>query len=218
MDQSPKKYVVKSVGPEGVANTVLMEKAWENAHDLEAFVQPWGNAICPKMTFRALHDDNNLFLRYDVQDAEVLVYEAGGGKMEVTQSDRVEIFMACDPKLEQYYCLEIDPKGRVLDYQASFHRQFEYSWQWPDNQLSIETSIEQEKYTVQVAIGKNSLKQLGLLAGNRMLAGIYLGHCQSLPNADNTASILNWITWIDPQLEHPDFHVPGTFGVLELVD
>ncbi|TMU57029.1 sugar-binding protein [Flagellimonas algicola] len=189
---------------------------WESAERLQNFHQPWGQEECPEILFKALHDDRFLYLRYKVQDANPLLFEGGNGKMDVTQSDRVEIFLSTDPQLRTYYCLEIDPSGRILDYSASYHRIFNYQWTWPDGHIFVITDIGSTDYQVDIRISKQSLNQLGLINNNTLCAGIYLGHCAALPEEGKQNARLNWLSWIDPLLENPDFHVPPTFGTLKL--
>jgi hypothetical protein len=45
-------------------------------------------------------------------------------KLEVVNSERVEIFFRKDEALTPYYGLELDANGRVLDYEAEYHRKF----------------------------------------------------------------------------------------------
>lgn len=189
---------------------------WESAERLQTFHQPWGKEECPEILFKALHDNEFLYLRYQVQDPDVLLFEGGNGKMDVTQSDRVEIFLSTDPQLKTYYCLEIDPSGNILDYSATYHRIFDFQWTWPDGHIFVATDIGSSDYEVDIRISKQSLNQLGLIKDNALCAGIYLGHCIALPDKGKQNAKLNWLTWIDPLVENPDFHVPTSFGILKL--
>jgi hypothetical protein len=132
--------------------------------------------------------------------------------MEVVHSERIELFFRANEKMQPYYCLEIDPHGRILDYKAKLYREFDKSWQWPDS-LSIKALIEDENYTVQGVISLLVLKQLGLINNGQIEIGLYRGHCTKLNG--NNASI-KWISWVDPKTKRPDFHVPSSFGILKL--
>lgn len=47
----------------------------------------------------------------------------------------------------QYYCMEIDPSGHVMDYSASYYRKFDYEWNFKSLEIC---SIKDEKgYIVQ---------------------------------------------------------------------
>ena len=209
-------YTVKTINTGSQPCDFPSNSVWESAETLNTFHQPWGEEDCPQIQFKALHDSQFLYLRYKIQDTNVLLFYGSNEKMDVTKSDRVEIFMAKDPALQTYYCLEIDPSGRILDYSASYHRNFNYHWTWPEGTIFVETDIEVTGYKVDVKISKESLQQLGLLNNHIIHAGIYLGHCASLPKTENMEVQFNWLTWIDPKLDNPDFHVPASFGILEL--
>jgi hypothetical protein len=88
-------------------------------------------------------------------------------------------------------------------------------WSWPAGQLIIKTSRTSDGYVVEVAISKSSLNQMGLIKGKTMEAGLYRGNCVSLVGNQAT---FKWISWIKPDSEKPDFHIPSSFGVLSLQD
>jgi hypothetical protein len=52
------------------------------------------------MSFRALWDDTNLYFRFDVETPSALTYVKDNNKMEVVDSDRVEIFFRRDARME----------------------------------------------------------------------------------------------------------------------
>ncbi|MEX0361413.1 MAG: sugar-binding protein [Allomuricauda sp.] len=214
--QQTKVYSIRKIKVAEPSTTFPNNNLWKSAESLHTFHQPWRQEKCPEILFKALHDDEYLYLKYVVQDAHVLLYDGDNGKMDVTQSDRVEIFISADPQLQSYYCLEIDPSGRILDYSASYHREFDYQWTWPDGHIFVTADIGSTDYQVDIRISKHSLNQLGLIHNNAFYAGIYLGHCVALPDEGKQNARLNWLTWIDPLVEDPDFHVPSSFGILEL--
>ena len=84
------------------------------------FTFPWSDQPAPKTTFRALTDDGRLHFAFDVEDADVIVADEWTGEATVDGEDRVELFFAKDESLTSYWCLEIDPAGRVHDYHARF--------------------------------------------------------------------------------------------------
>jgi hypothetical protein len=115
--------------------------------------------------------------------------------------------------LPWYYCLEMDATGRVLDYRASYYRKMDYSWEWPNSQFTIKTAKAPDGYTVEIAIGIRSLRELGLLRNKRLLAGLFRAERKSMK--EGTAG-LHWISWVNPGSAKPDFHIPAAFGVLVL--
>ena len=80
--------------------------------------------------------------------------------MSVAGGERVEIFFAEDKNLHNYYCVEINPKGHVLDYQASTYRKFNTDWDFPG--LDVATMINDDGYVVEAKIPRQTLVDLKL--------------------------------------------------------
>ena len=175
----------------------LKDSIWEQANLNTDFSFPWEDETAPQTSFRALYDDDNFYFRFDVEDANVLTYVVEDDKMEVVNSDRVEIFFRQNDKLNPYYCLEMDARGRVLDYATRYYRDFDYQWQWPGvDKLYVTASENKEGYVVEGAIGLSSLKELGLLKDNVLEAGLYRGYCMKLPDPE---AQLRWINGHYPE-------------------
>src|SRR6185295_1059455 len=101
---------------------------WQRAEVLRAFSFPWSGRAAPATEFRAFADAERLYFAFDVTDDDVVVEKEFTGESTLDREDRVEIFFVRDPALERYFCLEIDPLGRVHDYTASYYRKFDSSW------------------------------------------------------------------------------------------
>jgi len=69
-----------------------MNPVWEQANVNVDFSFPWEDVRAPKTSFRALYDDNYFYFRFDVDDDNILIHVKEDHKMEVVNSDRVEIF------------------------------------------------------------------------------------------------------------------------------
>ena len=82
-------------------------------------------------------------------------------------------------------------------------------WNWPAKDIEIQSSVENDYFTVEIAITLDSLSELGLLKGNRLETGIYRAKYKQ--QADETYEP-TWITWVDPKTEVPDFHIASSFG------
>lgn len=188
---------------------------WKKAVELTDFIYPWEKETPPFTSFKALHSKNWLYLLYKVKDDHINVLVKTNEKSEVISSDRVEIFFRKDEHMLPYYGLEMDPNGRVFDYLAEYHRKFTSTWSWPAGELIIKANKVTDGYTVEVAISKKSLKQLELLKGNRIEAGLYRGNCVEITEDD---SKIKWISWVRPDSQTPNFHIPSSFGVLMLED
>jgi hypothetical protein len=197
------------------ANKIKHSLNWDDAFVLTGFSYPWSLQPPPEMTFRALWDDARFYFRFDVKTMSVLTYAHNNNKMEVVDSDRVELFFKCDDRLDPYYCLEIDPLGRVLDYRASYYRKFDYEWQWPgDNQLQIKSNFTESGYIVEGSLTMASLRELNLLNNNQLQAGLFRGECLKIRDPQSSFA---WISWVKPESVRPDFHIPSSFGVINLV-
>lgn len=186
---------------------------WATAEILTRFTFPWENREAPKTEFRALWDETHLHFRFDCQDDDLVLPDGPTAKDRVIDSDRVEIFFAPDLSLKPYFCLEMSPRGDVMPYEARFYR--EINWDWQCEGLQIDAHIENNHYTVSGSIPLDTLRQLKVLRSREMHAGIYRAEFHH--KADGSVHS-GWIPWVNPHTERPDFHVPGSFGVLELVD
>ena len=206
-------YHVKRVKPGTVDVHSLSEKPWQQAEKLSAFAYPWQQDAPPPTLFRALWDDEWLYLRYDVTDDSVMVLVKTNGKLETGASDRVEIFMNINDSMQPYYCLEMDANGRVLDYKAEYYRVMHYNWQWPAHGLIVKTQRTGKGYIVQAALSIATLKALGLLNNTSLHAGLFRADCTGFING---RANLHWISWIKPASAQPDFHIPSAFGQLIL--
>jgi hypothetical protein len=181
---------------------------------LKDFICPWSPEKPAGMTFRALWNDLRFYFRFDITSSKILTYTSTNNKMEVVDSDRVEIFFRSNNQLDPYYCLELDPLGRILDYKARYYREFEYGWQWPGEQLEVQTGFTPYGYFVEGSISLSSLKELDLLHNQVLEAGLFRGECLKLPDPEST---FNWMSWVKPESHRPDFHLPSAFGRIKLV-
>jgi hypothetical protein len=156
------------------------------------------------------HDFDWLYFAFDVVDIEI-TYNNDSEESSVNVSDRVELFFAQDTKLEKmYYCIEIDPQGKVMDYSALHYRQFDYKWDL--QAMKIATRIDNDQYFVEGAISLDQIRKLGLLSSDgKLIMGFYRGDFASSEDTNP-----NWWSWIDPKTNDPDFHVCTSFGSLYL--
>ena len=214
-NETTKTYSVKKLSGEEITLTGKGESPqWKSGTELTDFIYPWEKETPPLTAFKALHSKDWLYCFYKVVDENVLVLVKANEKSEVIYSDRVEIFFRKDEKMQPYYGLELDPNGRVYDYEAEFHRKFNPTWTWPAGQLIVKASRTTDGYIVELAVSKESLKQLGLLKGNKIEAGIFRGECIEL--IEGADSKIKWISWVKPNSETPNFHIPSAFGLLVL--
>lgn len=186
---------------------------WLAAEIIHDFVFPWENRPAPKTEFRALWDEKHFHFRFECQDDDLVLPDVPASKERVLGSDRVEIFFTPDLSLKPYYCLEMTPKGDVLAYKASFYR--ETDWDWQCEGLQIATKIENNHYTVTGSLPLDTLREISVLkpGSPEILAGIYRAEFHHQPDG---AIHSGWMPWVNPQTARPDFHVPASFGMIEL--
>lgn len=185
---------------------------WKGSNVLTSFSSPWTDAPVPAIIFRAVHDTRYFYFRFDVIDTDIIASRKHlKNKMAVLESDRVEIFFRSDRNMKPYYCLEMDPAGRVLDYKAEYHRNFDYDWSWPD--ITVRSVYCLNGYKVWGKIPLGMLRSMNLLKDNKIEAGLFRGKCLKTPDGETA---FNWISWAKPDSETPDFHVPSAFGKLEM--
>ncbi|MBN2295241.1 MAG: carbohydrate-binding family 9-like protein [Pirellulales bacterium] len=193
----------------------LNEAAWEKANLLDDFTFPWNDAKAPATHFRAIVDNEKLYFSYQVWDEDIVLVEPYKHKNDSEGEDRVEVVVSCDRELKRYFAAEIDGRGRVLDFQSSYHRQFDFSWSWPT--LETAGTITDEGYNVEGSIPLETLESLGLgslLSGDDLIIGLFRAEFSHGPDGE---TIEDWISWAQPQVSEPDFHVPSGFGTARVV-
>ncbi|MBB5035124.1 carbohydrate-binding family 9-like protein [Prosthecobacter vanneervenii] len=187
---------------------------WSMAESLTDFSFPWEENAAPFTEFRALWDERHLHFRFDCHDDDIVLPDGADAKERVLGSDRVEIFLSPDLSLKPYFCLEMSPRGDVLDYEAHFYR--EMNWDWRCAGLSLSAEMMGNRYTVTGSIPLDTLRTLQVLKADsrEFYAGLYRAEFSHRPDGSVQSG---WMPWVNPQTERPDFHVPASFGILELV-
>jgi uncharacterized membrane-anchored protein len=213
---------------------------WAKANVERQFSFPWKKDVAaPPTEFRALYDNEYFYFTFQAEDADIVAVDAMEDKKDIVLEDRVELIFSCDDRMQKYYCLEIDSKGRVYDYSGSFYRNFDSDWKWPG--LETKSSTTPNGYIVEGRIPLKSFEELGLRgpknhyarSNDEMYFGIFRAEFshdrsgkpveqhESIHNLgrklDGPPPVMDWISWIDPKTKEPDFHVPGALGHLELV-
>jgi len=194
----------------------LDEPDWKKAHCERDFSFPWEAKAAFATEFRSFFDDEFFYFSFRVHDEDVVVEKKFDSESVMDKEDRVEIFFACDDNLKEYFCFEVDPLGRVHDYSASYYRKFDSSWNCPG--ISTAGSITKQGYIVEGSIPLKTLEALGLpmLASGHMLkAGLFRAEFN---RGQDSKPEEHWISWIEPDTEQPDFHVPSAFGCFQKVE
>lgn len=158
---------------------------------------PWG--ISDNNTrFDSHCTAERFFFSFDVEDSTLLYYDNLNTETDVCDEDRVEVFFCQDPKLRKpYYCAELDPLGRVMDYKAEYYRQLDYEWNF--STLEIESGITAWGYRVNGSIALEELRDLGLKLDKGFAMGVF--------QADFCAGKdPQWYSLATPALAEADFH------------
>ena len=190
------------------------KRPWETAGVLSDFVFPWEDREPPRTEFRALWNEERFYFRFDCDDDDLVLAPGADAKEKVIGSDRVEIFLAPELDLQPYYSLEMDPRGEVLDYEGRYYRKINWDWRCPG--LELQAQRGPGGYAVEGSIPLATLRDLQILKPEQSTfhAGVY--RAEFSHEADGIHE--GWMAWVDPGTEKPDFHVPSSFGVFELVD
>jgi hypothetical protein len=190
---------------------------WSLATCLSDFSFPWEETAPAPTEFRALWTPERLHFRFDCRDDELVLGAGATEKARVLGSDRVEIFVTPDLGLEPYFCLEMAPSGDTYGYRARSYRQFDDDFTWQGLELSQRIDRDRNRYQVEGSLPLASLRALGVLKpdAREFFAGLYRAEFSQEPDG---GVHFGWMSWVDPQTATPDFHVPSSFGVLELCD
>lgn len=193
---------------------IFDQSIWKNANCLTDFSSPWNNDLVSKIEFRALWNTENLYFNFRVFDTDIYIDEKDNSIDSIGNSDRVELFFRANDSLNPYYCLEIDTSARLMDFEAKPNKDFDFSWKWPKEDLSITASKDAVSFTIEGRISIESLNKLNLIQNNRIETGIFRAKFSKDEN-QNYEPI--WISWVNPNTETPNFHIASSFGKLILM-
>lgn len=180
---SPKEQGLLSVGSEPVTLTGLFAP-WDGIED---------NTI-----FTCSADSARFYFSYEVVDSTITLVEPFTGELDVNPEDRVEIFFSTSLEMDPYFCLEIDPMGRVMDYSCRYYRQYDYDWDMPS--LEVASDFTDDGYEITGSLSKAVLQELGINLDN-----FYMGIFRADFHHDRPE---NWLSRLAPYRESPDFHIP----------
>ena len=210
------------------------ESVWTEAAVEKRFSFPWEQSSAPETEFRALCDDRNFYFSFRVHDADIVVLERLRDESDEVLEDRVEIFLCLDEQMKDYFCFEVDSRGRVFDYRGSYYRRFDAKWKFEG--FETKAMPLQNGYEIEGRVLLKDIVALGfpeLRPGVKIRCGLYRAEFshdrsgklvvqrESIHNlgrqVDGPLPIEKWMSWVDPRIKEPDFHVPATLGWLEIV-
>ncbi len=211
------------------------EAPWSKAAVEKGFTFPWKNAPAPATEFRAVCDAGNLYFTFRIEDADIVVLDTLRDEEDAVFEDRGELYFSRDDRMTDYYCIEVDSKGRAFDYRGAYYRKLDPGY----NMAGVETAASpiDQGYQIEGRLPLAGFDALGfprLKPGGKIRFGIYraeFSHDRSGKPVVQRESIHNrgrqldgpppieaWMSWIDPKTEEPDFHVPTSLGWLEIVN
>lgn len=189
------------------------DNLWSRAKVLTDFSSPWKGVKDTKTEFKALWDEDNLFFCFHVFDNTIHIDDTENGYNSINASDRVELFFRLNESLNPYYCLEIDPSPRIMDFKAQANKNFNFNWNWPKTDLLVKSYSNNKSFSVEGKISMASLEALNLINDRKIETGIF--RAKHYKTKDSIYKPV-WITWVDPETESPNFHTPSSFGILKL--
>lgn len=211
-----KKYTVNRIENKSLVLTGKGEHSqWNKAEVLTDFVSAWEYEEPAKMEFKVLWDSEKLYFNFKVFDNEVHINQKDDSIDSIGNSDRVELFFRIDASLNPYYCLEIDPTPRIMDFMAFPNKNFDFNWSWPKNDIVVKSDIQTSFFTVEGSISLVSLRKFNLIKENKMEAGIFRAKYNKQKDLTFEPT---WISWVNPKTETPNFHIASSFGVLNLIE
>ena len=189
----------------------MSEKNWKDANVLSDFCLPWDKKFAQETQFKATFDESYLYFLFYSKDSNLVVLENISEEQDIAKEDRIEIYLSASESLDEYFCFEVDPYGRVLDYKAKFYRKFDRKWNI--NQLIVESKITDDGFNTAMAIPLKALKEMNIDISKHFYVGLFRA------DLENSSSGLkeNWISWVEPKTSEPDFHVPEALGLFSLI-
>lgn len=180
----------------------LEKKEWASVDSIKGFLAPWSPVGKDGTVFKYFCSDLYFNFCFSVADNTMTTCEIKE-EYSVASEDRVELFFNATSDWNKYYSLEMDPLGHTLDYMASYHRKFDFSWNF--NKVDVSAHLTPQGYIVEGRIPLSDLEKLGIKGS--FYLGVFRADFRNDKEEDAT-----WYSWVKPISELPDFHIPSAFG------
>ncbi len=178
---------------------------WDKTKSTKGLTNPWGPTGKDATLFDHQIEDGYFNFYFKTVDS-TLSMSPYIEELSVTKGDRVELFFSPREDLSEYYCVEINPRGDILDYSAEYYRKFNEKWAF--RSLFVKTLISDHEYIVEGKISLDELRSLGLM--DTVHLGVFRADFQD-------GGMVDWYTKAIPDSKTPDFHVPTAFEKIPLV-
>ena len=195
----------------------LDEPIWQKCQLLTDFSLPWEPGVTPQKTeFRAFCDAENLYFAYKAFEETPMIAEEWTGKTTLNKEDRVEIYFSPDWEMKLYYCIEIDPLGRVHDFRGTRPGGFDSSWTCEGLKVAATRGEEKDNrfYIVEGLIPLKTLRSWGM-PENMLPVGLFRADLERTPYSRYHS---HWMSWVDLRGHKVSFHMPEALGVFEIQD
>lgn len=144
--------------------------------------------------------DGRFGFRFRVLDSTVQAVETVTYKRDLERGDRVEVFFSPTADMsKRYYCAEIDPRGRVLDYSICYPRQFDYTWSF--RTLEKKAMLTPDGYVVEGSVAVEELQSFGI-DPKRFWIGVFRA------DYDTDEELVDWHSKVPHGPGEADFHRP----------
>lgn len=173
---------------------------WKQPPFINSLSAPWNKHLKDNTKFDYKIVNGTFYFYFKVIDSTLTLTPFINEK-SITKNDRVELFFSSDNKLSYYYCIEINPKGFVLDYQAQTYRKFQKDWDCKT--LETTSLITKKGFIIE---GSLSIEELNMLGIEKKMC--YLGVFRADFLNDKK---IDWYSWVIPNSKKPDFHIPSAF-------
>ena len=198
----------------------LDDAAWKDATTVE-FVFPWDfqTGAKQKTVARMLWDDENLYVGYDAEDADVVAHYDKRDD-PTYKDDAVELFIYPGKNRNLYYGLEMNARGTLYDYFYSFPQLLIKRFDMTGVQLATYvrgtlnmTSDKDQGWSLEVAIPWKNFEELG----NGLMPKPGDVWRANLNRWDGTEPNRRLSQWSDSGLLKANPHWPERFGEIVFV-
>jgi len=166
---------------------------------VKGFYAPW-DGLADDDYVNLWTDADSLYCDYYITDTTIALNDRFEQELDFDGQDRIELFFSPRPEMNIYYCAEVDPAGRIMDYSSHYYRQFDYEWDFQTMNITAEHTPAD--FHIRISISKNELRELGLDLENDIYMGLF--------KADyHPGTPENWYSVVYEDRQKPDFHIPS---------
>lgn len=169
---------------------------------------PW-DGLDDVTRFRCHADDERFYFHYEILDSTMTMIDDYQGERTIDWEDRAEIFFSTTADMKNYFCAEIDPMGRRMDYSSSYGQPLDYDWNFKTMRQAGQ--VFDGGYIVSGSVARAELEGLGV----DLDGGFYLGVFRADFHEDGS---VNWYSAVSTDDESPYFHKPNVLFFAKIND